>query len=308
MHALFARKLQLTAAALGCTTRKALCARFRGVNPATICDIDRLHKWMQGRAMPRGPQLFEDWRAVIGSERQAAWLESSSIEAFAEELARAVGITHDELWRREERQQRRDDGAPAVLGAQRTLYGAFACYSHAWSPRNRGSLIRGSLRIRPGPRQKVQATYAEALLGGAARLGGDVVLSGGMIHVLLKESAPGLPLFLSLIAPGPPASVLCGILAGPALIAHAALPSATRFVAVRVPETPGLDAGNRYMERGETAVQQDLASTGLEIPEAAAAAAAVLAFLGDGPNQVAIADQLVLCDLLDATHPEPRLS
>lgn len=304
MHAEFARKLQLTAAALGCSTRKALCARFRSVNPATICDIDRLHKWMQGRAMPREQRFFEDWRRVIASERNADWIETSSVEAFAEELARGTGITTEELWRRDERQRRRDDAAPAVLGAQRTLYGTFACYSHAWSPRHRGKLIRGSLRIEPGPRQGVQATYAEALISGITRLSGEVVLSGGMGHVLLRESANSLPLFLSVIAPGPPASVLCGILAGPALIAHAALPSATRFVAVRVPDGRALEATNRYMETGVSAIAEDLASTGLRIPEAGRAAAALSAFLGDGAHQVPVADHLALCELLDPAHPD----
>ena len=288
---------------MGCSTRKALCARFRGANPATICDIDRLHKWMQGRAIPRGQQFFEDWRLVIASERPAAWIESSSVEAFAEELARGAGITLSDLWQREDRQQRRDDAAPAVLGAQRTLYGAFACYSHAWSPRYRGTLIRGTLRIAPGPRHGLQATYGEALISGSMRLSGDVLLSGGMVHVVLRESANSLPLFLSLIAPGPPASVLCGVLAGPALIAHGALPSATRFVAVRTPDGPALEAGNRYIERENRVIFDDLAGAGLHVPEAARAAAALLAFLGEGSDQVAMADQLALCDLLDGAHP-----
>ncbi len=311
MHSQFARKLHLTAAALGCTQRKALCARFRRVNPATTCDLDRLHKWMQGRAMPRGTGFFEDWRLVIGSERDAAWIEGSSVEAFADELARRAGITLDDLWSREERQQRRGAAATAVLGAQHTVYGSFACYSHAWSPRYRGTLIRGSLRIGPGPRRGVQATYVETLITGTMRLSGDVTLSGGMLHVLLRESANSLPLFLNVIAPGPPASVLCGILAGPALIAHAALPSATRFVAVRTPERGMaeegvLEAGNRYIAREASVVVADLAGTGLRIGESGRAAEAVLGFLGEGPHQVGVADQAALCDLLDAAHSSGR--
>lgn len=304
MHAHFARKLQLTATALGCSTRKALCARFHSANPATICDIDRLHKWMQGRAMPREQQFFEDWRRVIASERNADWIETSSVDAFAEELARGSGIALEELWRREERQRRRDDASPAVLGAQRTLHGTFACYSHAWSPRHRGKVIRGSLQIGPGPRQGLQAAYTEALITGTMRLSGEAVLSGGMLHVLLRGSAASLPLFLNLIVPGPPASVLCGILAGPTLISHAALPSATRFVAVKAPDGRALETTNRYMEAGASALGQDLAGAGLRIPEASRAAAALSAFLGDGAHQVSVSDQLALCELLDPAHPD----
>lgn len=303
LHAQFARKLQLTAAALGCTTRKALCARFRSVNPATVCDVDRLHKWMQGRAMPRGQQFFEDWRLVIASERHAAWIAASSIEEFATELARGTGITLEDLWQREEGQQRRGDTPPAVLGTQRTLYGDFACYSHAWSPRYRGMLIRGALHIEPGARNRVQATYVEALVTGIARLSGEVLLSGGMLHVLLKDDADGLPLFLSAIAPGPPASVLCGILAGPALIAHAALPSATRYVAVRMPGGARLEASNRYLEAQPDVLAADLHAAGLGHAEMGRVADAVLAFLGSSAHQVAMADQLALCDLLDDATP-----
>jgi hypothetical protein len=301
MHATFARKLRLTAAALGCSTRKALCAKFRAANPATICDIDRLHKWMQGRAMPREPQFFEDWRSVIASPRSAAWLLTSTVEAFAADLALAVGIELDELWRREGTRHR-DDGSPALLGTQRTLHGAFACYSHAWSPRYRGSLIRGSLRIGPASRQGLHATYTEALMSGTARLSGDAMLGGGMMHVVLKEGASGAPLFLSVITPGWPASVLCGVLAGPALIAHAALPSATRIVAVRTPEGSALEAGNGYLDRDGPAIAADLARAGLHLPDAGATTAALLAFLGADADQVGTAEQLALCDMLDRAH------
>ncbi len=47
-----ALKLRLTSAALGCHGRKELCARFRAANPHTHFDLERSHKWMQGRATP----------------------------------------------------------------------------------------------------------------------------------------------------------------------------------------------------------------------------------------------------------------
>jgi hypothetical protein len=69
MSADFARKLQLTAALLGCTTRKELCAAFRAVNPATDFELERAHKWLQGRAMPRGMAIYAEWAQVIGTAR-----------------------------------------------------------------------------------------------------------------------------------------------------------------------------------------------------------------------------------------------
>ncbi len=53
MTVAFATKLRLTAAVLGCRGRKEFCARFRAVNPGTHFDLDRSHKWLQGRALPR---------------------------------------------------------------------------------------------------------------------------------------------------------------------------------------------------------------------------------------------------------------
>jgi hypothetical protein len=42
MGQVLAQKLSVTAALLGCATRKELCARFRAVNPATEFDLPQL--------------------------------------------------------------------------------------------------------------------------------------------------------------------------------------------------------------------------------------------------------------------------
>ena len=38
-------------------SRKDLAGAFRRVNPATSFDLDRAHKWLQGRAQPRDPAV-----------------------------------------------------------------------------------------------------------------------------------------------------------------------------------------------------------------------------------------------------------
>lgn len=297
MHPVLAIKLHLTAAALGCDSRKALCARFRAVNPATRCEVERLHKWMQGRASPRGISFYEDWRRVVGSERSAAWFRESAAEPFLAELAHATGLAPEEV-RARATGGLRSPARPPMAGAASTLHGAFACYSHAWSPHFRGKLIRGALRIGPGRGGGAAATYDETLISGPRRLSGEVTPGNGAVHVVLRGD--GGPLLLSVIAPGPPASALCGILAGPALIAHAPMPSASRLVAVRVPEGPALDATNRYMEAEAAAVLADLLGLGLDLP--GAAGAGVIEFLSPGPTQVALIDELLVCDLLDPAH------
>jgi hypothetical protein len=75
-------KLRLTAAVLACASRKDFCARFRAVNPATHCDLDRLHKWMQGRALPRDLSFYDDWAKVLGLAQSGAWLAACPVEAF----------------------------------------------------------------------------------------------------------------------------------------------------------------------------------------------------------------------------------
>ena len=62
-----AAKLRITAALLGCATRKELCARFRSVNPATEFDLERSYKWLQGRALPRSalPARAEAFRCIL---------------------------------------------------------------------------------------------------------------------------------------------------------------------------------------------------------------------------------------------------
>src|ERR1700722_12640669 len=87
----FAEKLRMSAAALGCTSRKEICARFRAVNPATQCDIDRLNKWVQGRSLPRASSVYEDLAKVIGAAKTGHWVAECSLEDFATELAVLVG-------------------------------------------------------------------------------------------------------------------------------------------------------------------------------------------------------------------------
>ncbi len=82
----------MAAAALGCNSRKELCARFRGVNQATQCDLDRLNKWVQGRSLPRAISVYADLAAVIGTPNPGRWVADCSLEEFAAELAARTGV------------------------------------------------------------------------------------------------------------------------------------------------------------------------------------------------------------------------
>lgn len=66
------RKPRITATLRGAVTCKDLVAAFRRVNPMTSFDIERTHKWIQGRAHPRVFRLYEDWARVLDLKRSGA--------------------------------------------------------------------------------------------------------------------------------------------------------------------------------------------------------------------------------------------
>jgi hypothetical protein len=83
----FDAKPRTTASVLGCGSRKELVGRFHAVNRASQCDVDRLHKWLRGRSLPRSAEVLNDWAKVLTSARDGSWLASCRRDEFARELA-----------------------------------------------------------------------------------------------------------------------------------------------------------------------------------------------------------------------------
>lgn len=306
----FAEKLRLTAAVLGCTTRKDLCARFRAVNPLTLVDVERANKWLQGRALPRSHGVYEDWAKLIGTPRPASWLAACTVEAFLEELARLFGVDPAALRARAARSGRAMARAPAAVlpaaaGAAH-LHGHYACYSWAWSPYFRGRLIRGALHLRPGAPGTLRADYTEQVMGRAALFAGDVVVGARSLQLSLRGTGETeMALFVALFLPGPPASAMCGMMAGTSLVAPDPQPSSTRFVALRVPASP--QATNRYLEPDES-IAADLAAQGLRLGDAVALDTLLAATLAGpdgrrpGMDLIAASEQTRLAEALDPLH------
>jgi hypothetical protein len=94
------RKLCLTAAWLCANSRKELAAAFRRVNAATTFDVQRAHKWLQGRASPRGRGVYEDWARLVGLDESADWIAECSAETFLERLCGIHGVAPKPLRRR----------------------------------------------------------------------------------------------------------------------------------------------------------------------------------------------------------------
>lgn len=302
MAAAFAVKLRMAAAALGCSSRKEFCALFRKVNQATQCDLDRLNKWVQGRSLPRAASVYADFAAVIGSTKPGHWIADCSVEEFAAELRNCMGVDTATLALQDSLASR---GGPRVSGLFRgvaTLSGTFAAYSPAWSPHFSGRLLRGSLRLSPGRSGTLIATYTESLLGRDVRLTADAWIGGRCMHLVMREPEGDVPLFISLQIPGPPASVLCGVMSGVAFVSHEPLPSACRIVVIRVPDTPRLDLTNRYFDPAHGAVAADLAELGLAVWESQRLDVFTREFLGTVPIQATAQHQGAFAAVLDREH------
>lgn len=302
MTVAFAAKLRMVAAAIGCNSRKEFCARFRQVNAATQCDIDRLNKWMQGRSMPRSSSVYADLAAVIGSPKPGRWVADCSVDEFVGELCARTGVDPATLSRPGNLVRRPSPRTAGLFGGIAALSGTYAAYSPAWSPHFEGRLLRGMLRLASAGSGALAATYTESLFGRDVHLSADAWIGARSMHFVFREPAGDLPVFISLQIPGPPASVLCGIMSGAAFVSSEPLPSASRIVFVRAPDTPLLAQTNRYFNPDPGAIAADLIELGLKLPEADALDAFTRAFLRDAPLHVSTQDQAAFARILDREH------
>ena len=306
-----AAKLRLTAAALGCSSRKELCQRFHAVNPATICVLDRLHKWLQERALPRSARFYDDWAQVVGSRRPGAWFASCSVEALLAELAMLFDADPEWLVRaetlgRQAAAPRHAGGAGPQRGeAAGLLAGTYACYSYAWSPHYRGNLIRGSLVLTPAPGARtIAASYSEFVGGREFRFRGAATAGSGVVMVPVLEEVSQSQVCLTLITPRPPASVLCGMLSGVTVLDHEPRPSASRLVAVRLPGAEDAGAARGYLPVSAGVLGADLRRCGLRAGVEGWADRSIMAFLdgheaAHGVSQIASGQAAELVRVFD---------
>lgn len=295
----FAMKLRMAAAALGCDSRKEFCARFRAVNPATQCDLDRLNKWIQGRSLPRASSIYTDFAAVIGTPKSGHWIAECSRDEFAAELAGRTGFDPNVMAVPDALPRRGNPRTVGLIGGLAAFTGTFAGYSQAWSPHFAGRLVRASLQLALGRTGVLSATYTEAIIGRDVRLTGEVWIGGRSMSFVAREQEGEVPLFFSLHSPGLPASVLCGVMSGLAFVANETLPSACRVVFIRVSETPMLNLTNRYLTSAPGAIAADLLALGVSIPDTDKLDGFARDFVGERPDQVTLHDQTLFASMLD---------
>lgn len=265
-------------------TAKDLATAFRRANPATSFDVDRAHKWIQGRAHPRELRLYEDWAKVLDLGHPGAWVAECDLGDFIDAVCARHNCDRDTLERRIESSSR--SGAGQHQEPSLSLEGTYACYSHAWSPYFGGQLIRGELSItRPQSPQKLLVSYAERLPTSGLRLEGPFVMSGRAMHLDLREPGGDARFFFCLFLPTPPVSVLAGLMCGATIIDPDARPSVTRIVMIRLPvPNMQLRSAVAYLPP-ETSVAGDLASLGLRIPDPIAVDEGIGAFLNSSDER-----------------------
>lgn len=297
------RKLRLTAALLGTTARKELAAAFRRVNPNTTFDVTRADKWLQGRALPRERQVYDDWSRVLGLDRPGQWVSDSDFEDFLAEACARHGRDPGDM------QDRMDAlaGGPAREGPGLSLAGTYVVYSHAWSPYFRGQFVRGELsvaapgRLRAG---RLQASYAETLPTGRMQLDGEMAVDSRTVRIEVSDATRiSQWLTFSLFPPSPPGSVLGGLMSGTTLIGPDAEPSTTRTVLIRLrAAAPLLRSAEAYLPAGAS-IAADLAALGVPVDAPEAVDCGLARFMaGDaraGVDQVSGAVYRPLVELFD---------
>ena len=270
-----AMKLQLTAAALGCTTGKELCGRFAAVNPATAFTVENAYKWMRGKARPRLSSVYDDWAAVLGLGLSPQFLAAASFEALAEALRPHVFLSEETIAGIADGAAKVEADAAAPGGAswrsEHILVGRFLAISPAWASTRRGSLITGPVDIaaRGG---SLALSYREHLFGQTVEMSGRLAVDGRTAQCTLNCSSTGRLFYFALIVPAPPGSLVGGLFCGNALHDPDALPTAGRIVFVRDralgPEA--LEARARYIDADADALAAELAALGYRGAEVAA--------------------------------------
>jgi len=299
------QKLRLTAAVLGADTRKALAAAFRRINPATPFDVERAHKWLQGRARPRERQVYDDWSKLLDLGRSGQWIAECEVDDFLDALCARYDCDRGALERRERDVARSREalgnGAHPVPGA--SLAGTFITYSHAWSRYFSGQLICGELSLQIEPNSsRLAATYVQNLPTGLAQLHGPVAVSQRTLTIEFHHPESNEHYSMRLFRPTPPAGIIAGYFSGLTFLSPEAQLTTARIVLIRLPPTSGRRSAGAYLPAGAS-VAADLAALGLPMRDPAEVDRRLAAFLmighDRGIDQVDAEQYAALTELFD---------
>jgi hypothetical protein len=254
-----AEKLDLTAIALGCLTRKELCAAFFRVNPTTVLTLQNCHNWIAGRSVPRSFSFYEDWAQVLGLDEGPHFVMTTTLATFTERLATKIGLPEvllaalnkSPLAEAEPRVEPADAPTPSWR-TNALLHGSFLVLSLAWAPTARGRLLGGALLLGAGGDGELRADYLETVLGQMVRFMGRGMKHERTAHLTLKCMANGGTFFMALQTPILPGNLGAGVFAGNTVHDFDSAPSACPALLVRnhALTQEGLESRTDYLDAG----------------------------------------------------------
>lgn len=288
-----ALKLRLTQLVTGCVTQKAMHARFKLVNPKTGYEPERAYKWVQDRAAPRDPSVYDDLARVLDLPVTGETVRTCSFAEFRRLVEARHGPAPAVVPRRPP-----DGTSPAVTDLAggdpplpHYLVGRYLTFSMAWSATQVGRLIVGLLTVEKDGAGGLRAVYEENLPAGELILAGPVRHFGRALTALVSNETDGMFIFLSFRPPLAPALALTGMMSGTAYHDADARPIAGRIFCVRIAggDRAPLLALTGYREAGDGAVADALVAAGMPPGRSAALAPGIVA-LATGPARDGIVD------------------
>jgi hypothetical protein len=283
-----ARKLDLTAIALGCLTRKELCAAFFRVNPSTVLTVQNCHNWAAGRSIPRSFSLYEDWAQVLGLEEGPHFVMTSTLATFTQRLAAKMdlpealfaALDNSLLAEAAPRVESADAPAPSWR-MDALLHGSFLVLSLAWAPTARGRLLGGALLLGASGEGELRADYIETVLGQRVRFTGRGMKHERTAHLTLTCMANGGTFFMALQTPILPGNLGAGVFAGNTVHDFDSAPSACPVLLIRnhALTQDELEARTDYLDAGTEMLAGLLEDLGYGLDPACAAEKALLPLL-----------------------------
>ena len=302
-------KLRFAAVVLGCTTRKELALAFRSINPETSFDVERADKWLSGKAMPRGGDIYRDWSRLLDLDRPLEWMAACSAEELADVVTQRHSLSSELLLERARdfpHGARRHSAPRPLDGGASFIEGAYACYSFSFSPYFPGWLIRSSMVIGPG-HGLGSVAYSHNMPPLPTRFSGNITFNGRGMQIALHQTVAGdMRIHMALFGPAPPATVLAGMLCGAAVVTPEPEPSAARIILIRLPApSPAFDALYTAFQPEEL-IADDLALAGLHFSDRDEVDRRIKEYLParpkNGIEQVATAEYRELVEYFNREH------
>lgn len=278
----FPEKLRLIMRVTGCDTQKALLGKLRSVNPSTVYDPARAYKWIQGRARPRSPAVYDDLALLLDVGIDGEQLRSCDYKSFHALLAQHYGHRVPDFELKSETGGSEAGHVEPDRGMPAYLPGKYWVLSRAWSPHRPDALVLGMMVLGRAPDGGLSAEYLEQLPWNQVRLSGPVRRAGRNLNAPLSSDDGEIVITFTLAVPPAPGAVLAGVMSGVTVNDAEMRPIAGRVLCLRLPDETALtEKISGYLGLEPTDLSERLQAAGFTPDHADALAPEVLGFLLD---------------------------